>query len=404
MTRPRVLQIITSFGRGGTAHHVFEISRLLLDQFEVSILTGLEEEGEASLLGAAARAGIPVTVIPGLRRTRSILADRRALKDLVEAIRRIAPALVHTHRSKAGLLGRTGARRAGVRRTVHTLYAPVGRPADDRLSRRTSLATERRLAQTTDRLITVSPSLASELVDRRIAAEERIEVIYPIAQPRRLFDLPPPGAVRRRLGIGPDAPLIAFVGRLAPFKDPGLFLRVLATVAGSVPEVRAVVAGDGPGRAALEAEARGRGLGSRLLFAGWMKDLAELYADIDLLIITSRQEGLALAAVEAAAAGKAVVATSVTGVTDVLNHGVTGLLAPPGDASSLAGATILLLRDAGYRARLGAAAREEAERRFAGQDWTGRLAALYNRVLGRDLRRTARAPQAHPSRSRPSPP
>ena len=381
MNRPRILHVITRLGVSAAARHVIETSRRLSERFDVVIAAGPEEEGEGSLRKAAAAARLPVITIASLRRRGSILTDRRALKELTETIRSLSPAIVHTHQSKAGVLGRMAARKAGVRRTVHTFHGPLENLGRDGLLRRANATAERRLARVTDRLIAVSPSLRDELVRQEVAPAERIEVILPLVDPARYFEDRPQGTARRRLGLPSSVPLVGMVGRLVASKDPLLFIKVFATVAASIPDARAIVCGDGPERAGMEAEARRRDLVQRITFAGWSIATREVCPDLDVLLLTSRYEGFSLAALQAMAAGRPVVGTRVTGIVDLVTHEQTGLLAPPGDDGALAGSVILLLSDAAYRARLGAAAREDAARRFAGEDAAVRLMALYADLL-----------------------
>jgi len=347
----------------------------------VAIAAGPEEEREGSLLAEALQAGLRVHPIPSLRRRASILADRRALREIAGVIASFDPDVVHTHQSKAGVLGRMAATRSGGRRTVHSFHSPLERLGRDGLLRAANVAAEKRLARKTDRLLTVSESLRKELIQQEIVAADRVDIVHPLVEPARLFQERPTGEFRERLGLAPGVPLIAFIGRLAGSKDPGLFFRVLATVMSSLPESRAVVVGDGPERPAMETLSRKLGLEGKVAFTGWLPDVSLVYPEVDLLLLTSRYEGFALAAFEAMAAGRAVVGTSVTGVVDLVEHGRTGLLAPAGDAGALAGAAILLLRDAAYRRRLAAAGREAAWQRFARMDATPKIAAVYQKLL-----------------------
>jgi glycosyltransferase involved in cell wall biosynthesis len=382
LSRPRILQILTRLGAGGSARHAVDLSARLRDEFDVYIAAGPEEECEGSLRPLAAAAGIPVALIPSLRRRGSLLTDRRAAREIADAIRQIGPALVHTHQSKAGVLGRMAAGRAGVRGRVHTFHSPLERMGRDGLLRRANATAERRLARFTDRLIAVSVSLREELIREGVANADRIEVVHPIIDARRLLQPREAGSIRGAHGIPAGVPVVGLVGRLAAPKDAGLFLEVFAILAASLPEARAVVAGDGPERPSLEAEARRRGLAGRVIFTGWADDPGAVMADIDLLLLTSRYEGFALAAVEAMAAGKPVVGTSVTGVVDVVRHGRTGLLAPAGDAAALAGAAIALLGDDAYRSRLVETARADVEERLSSFDAAARISSIYRSVLG----------------------
>ncbi len=395
MNRPRVLHILTRLGMGASARQVIELSRRMLDSFDIAIASGPEDEGEGSLHRDAIGARIPVWTIPSLRRRGYLLSDRRALRELTAMIGSLGPSIVHTHQAKAGVLGRMAARKAGVRCLVHTFHEPLERPARDGLLRKANVAAEKQLAGSTDRLIAVSKSIKSDLAEHGVAPWERIEVIPPLVDPQRLTSGARFSDMRRRFGLDPGAPIVGLFGRLAPPKDPGLFIRVFATIAASIPQARALVVGDGPERPAMERSARKLGIVDRVVFTGWTADMAGAYAAIDLLMLTSQAEGYALTALEAMATGTPVVATRIAGVEEVVDDGRTGLLADPGDAAGLAGAAILVLRDEKFRARLAEAGREEAAGRFASSASASRLEALYREALALPLtRRSARSRSA----------
>jgi glycosyltransferase involved in cell wall biosynthesis len=262
------------------------------------------------------------------------------------------------------------ARNANVRRAVHTFYDPPEEPGETR-----------DLSRSADRVVAVSGALGEDLLRRRMARPDRIRVVPPLVDPAPFRKGHGAGGFRRPPGIGADAPLLGMVGPLGPSADPDLFLRVFATVARSMPAARALVMGDGPERSAMEKRAKRLGLQSRVAFLGWTSKPAGLYSDLDLLLLTSRPTGCALAALEAMAAGTVVAGTRVMGVESLIEHGRTGLLADPGDAGGLAGAALLLLGDAKYRERLARNAREEAGRRFSrwsghGRPGAGRLARV----------------------------
>lgn len=391
LKRPRILHVITRLGVGAAARHVIESSARMMGSYDIIIAAGPEEPGEGSLRREAAHAGVPVRTVESLKRQGSLLMDRRGVRELIDLIGSLQPAIVHTHQPKAGVLGRMAARKAGVRRTVHTFHGPLERFGRDGLLRRANATAERRLARSTGRLIAVSASLKDELVSQEVVPAGRLDVILPLVEPQRLFERPAPSPLRERLGLPEDTPLVGMVGRLVAPKDPAFFVSVFSIVAASLPEARAVIAGDGPERQGMEAEAARRGIREKMTFAGWTLTPADVCPEIDVLVLTSRYEGFSLAALQTMAAGRVVAGTRVTGIVDLIDHGRTGFLADPGDAPSLAGTVILLLRDASYRAHIAAAGREEAWRRFADQDAVPRLSAVYRDLLDPAGRTGARA-------------
>lgn len=176
--------------------------------------------------------------------------------------------------------------------------------------------------------------------------------------------------------------VLLHAGSFTPEKDHAGLLRAFARVAERHPEARLVLAGDGPLRGEVEALAGSLGLGGRVLFLGARSDLAEWMAGADLLVLSSRIEGVPGVVLEAAARGLPVVATAVGSVPDAVGDGTTGLLVPPGDPEALAGALERLLADGELRSRMGAAGREHVRKHFALDGIVTRFEELYRRLAG----------------------
>ena len=252
-------------------------------------------------------------VLPGLERGFAPLGDRRARAAQLALLRRHRPDVVHTHTSKAGWLGRSAARQAGVP-TVHTFHGHVLQgyfPAPLAWWLR---QLERRLAGRTDRLVAVSASCADELAAAGVAPRDRFVVVPPAVPGGPVL---PRAEARRRLAIAPEERRIVCVGRLVPIKRVEHFLQMLA----ALPGVSGDVVGEGPLRAALQAA----GGGAR--FRGAEPDIAALLSAYDVLVLPSVREGHPLVAVEAMRAGVPVVGYDVPGVRDALAGG-RGRLVP----------------------------------------------------------------------------
>ncbi|MEO5819962.1 MAG: glycosyltransferase, partial [Vicinamibacteraceae bacterium] len=189
------------------------------------------------------------------------------------------------------------------------------------------------------------------------------------------------GELRRELGLPPDTPLVGIVARLVPVKAHEIFLQAAKAIAPVRPDIVFLVVGDGERRAELEGLARAAGLASRVRFLGWRADLDRLYADLDVVVLTSKNEGSPVALIEAMAAGRAVVSTRAGGVEDVVTDGETGVIVPIGDASAVARAIVDLIEDPHRAARLGAAARASVVGRFGSGRLVGDIDALYQRLL-----------------------
>lgn len=387
---------------GGPARHVLLLANGLREfGFETVILTGELDAGEAEL-DPQDHPGVRIERVPGLTRAVSPRQDARALAGLVQAIRRERPAIVHTHTAKAGALGRLAAALAGVPVVVHTFHGHVLSHYFNYPSSFLVRWAERALTRLTERVITLSPGLRRELAERyAVAPLDRISVI-PLGRDLTPFHDAQPGALRAELGLDANAFLVGAVGRLVPIKRFPLLVRAFARLAESQPRAHLVIVGDGGERAAVEREVAARGLAERVHLLGWRSDLPALFADLDLLALSSRNEGTPLAIVESFAAGCPVVATSVGGIPDMFTpraaNGVAppdgvslraeGALVAPEDEAGLAAALHLLHDEPGFRREAGQAALR-ASRGYDARRLLSDVATLYRELL-RESRRGAR--------------
>ncbi len=176
---------------------------------------------------------------------------------------------------------------------------------------------------------------------------------------------PERGTLQNLLGLAPGTPLVGFVGRLAPEKGPEVFVRMAWLTQRSLPEVHFVLIGDGPQRASVEAGVKSAGLADRVHFAGVQHDLPPLYASLDLYVASSHTEGMPLALLEAMAMGIPAVVSEVGGMTEIVEHGVSGVLVPPREPERLARAVEALMGAPERRTSMGVAARERVQSKFA---------------------------------------
>jgi glycosyltransferase involved in cell wall biosynthesis len=348
--RLRVAQVITRFMAGAGAVALRGALALDPGRYEIIFVTG---EGDR-LLCQAREAGFEVVLMPRLRSDIALADDRRALADLRACLADFD--VVHTHSSKAGVLGRTAAHRAGVGRIVHTFHGFPFHQFQSRLRHAAYIHIERRVGRFTDFFLAVGPAVAAEAVTRGIAPPERIRTIGIGAD----MTAPPPGPparaeARRLLGVPPGMRAVGTVGRLSFQKAPDDFVAALATLRRD--DVFGVWVGDGELRARTERLAERRGLHGRMSFTGERGDVAALLPGLDVFAMASRYEGLPCAIVEAMTAGLPVVATAVNSVPDVVVPGQTGLLVPPERPAMLARAVGYLLDNPAVAARLAAAAR-----------------------------------------------
>lgn len=229
-------------------------------------------------------------------------------------------------------------------------------------------------------LIAISTAVRDVLVKSGIAAE-RITIVPSGVDLTRTID-PAPASTLAALGVRPGAPLVVMVAALVPHKAPVTFVRAVAAAVAAGTALQALLVGDGPLAGEVRRERDTLGLGGVLHLAGQRSDADALIAACDVFVLSSREEGLGTVLLDAMSCGKPVAATSAGGIGDVVEHGVTGLLVPVGEAEALGAAIAGLCRDAERRAAMGAAARSRVGRFGLEQMAAGTL-AVYSRVLGR---------------------
>lgn len=283
--------------------------------------------------------------------------DPRTYGDFLSLIDERGIELLHLQGHGASTFGRLAALRRGLPVVAHThadyRHSPKGYPWYVR-------AVDRLLAPGTARALAVSRVTRQFAIDERGFSPDRIEV-FPNAVDHSSFRRPTAvqrREMRRRLGIADETPVAVTVGRLDRTKGVDLQVDAWDEVARAVPEALLLVAGDGPDRPALEQRVAARGRQRSIRFLGWRADVEQLLWAADFGVISSRDEGLPLAVLEAMATGLPVVGTDVGGIPDVIRHDVNGILVPPEDASALAHGVIALASDVGLRRRLAAGAVE----------------------------------------------
>ncbi len=380
MTRPSVLRIITRLNIGGPARHATLLSRGLEDEgFRSELVSGSETARE----GRIEPIGITYRSIPSLKRAIDPVADLRTEVSLSRLIRDRRPDIVHTHLAKAGALGRLAARRAGVPVIIHTFHGHVLEGYFPRPVARAFVEAERRLARISDALLAISPLIRDQLLELRIGTPSQWHVIPLGLELDDLLTSTLSGdAARLRLGLLREGPLVGIVGRLVPIKNHNLFLDAAVRVASRRPDARFVVAGDGELRPEIESKAH-RVLGNRVQFLGWITDLPALYASLDVVVLTSRNEGTPVVLIEAGAASRPVIATSVGGVPDVVIDGETGFLVAAGDSEAVADRIVRSIANPERAGRMGRAGSAFVRERFSADRLVAETASLYRQLLAR---------------------
>ncbi|MGH2806408.1 MAG: glycosyltransferase, partial [Actinomycetota bacterium] len=315
----RVLRAITRLNIGGPARQALLLSAELRDEFPTWLVAGQPQPGEGELSDER----VPVIKAP-LVRPLNPIQDARAVVVMRRLLRDSGAHLLHTHMAKAGTVGRVAAFTSPDKpRTVHTFHGHVLEGYFRPTFERAFVRVERALARRTDVLIAVSEEVRDSLLDLGIGRSEQFRVI-PLG-----FDLTSflrvegrSGALRRDLPIDDDVPLVGILGRLAPIKDHRTLLEAMR----KVESAHLAVLGDGELMDELRSSARAMGIADRVHFVGWRHDVADVISDLDVVALTSRNEGSPVSLIEALASNRPVVATDVGGVRSVVQDGKTGYL------------------------------------------------------------------------------
>lgn len=358
MARVKVFNVITKLAVGGATETALR-SCAGLDpaRWEAILVTGPQRSPEGDLFEEADRLGVPVRVVPSLGRPIRPVRDLRTLVELVRLFRRERPDVVHTHSSKAGLVGRLAARVARVPVIVHTVHGWSFHDGMSPVVRLAAVAGERLAARWTWPLVVVAE------VDAETGLAAGIGQVAQYAVVRSGVDVEglrrsgtSRAGARAELGIPEGAPVVGTVTRLCQQKDPATLLRAARLMVELRPEAHLVVVGDGPMRGEVEQMIADLGLGAHVTLLGRRSDVDALLPGFDVFVLSSRWEGLPRVVLEATAVGVPVVSTDVGGIAEAVEDQESGLLVPPGDSVALGNALVRVLGDRVLGARLAAAA------------------------------------------------
>jgi glycosyltransferase involved in cell wall biosynthesis len=327
---PKVLRIINRFNLGGIAYNVSYLSKYLPSEYETLLIGGAEDEGEESALFIPEKMGLKPLIIDEMKRDVGFKNDYAAYKRIKEIIREFKPDIVHTHASKAGAVGRLAALHCKVPVIVHTFHGHVFHSYFGKLKTAFYKSIEKYLAKRTDAIIAISEIQKKELTETfKVCDPEKTHVI-PLG-----FDLArftenseeKRKTYRAQYGIADDVLVIGIIGRLAPIKNHELFIDAVEQISQKTSrKLKALIIGDGETRSQLENYLRSKNLdfstgadSTLFCFTSWCKEVDVALAGIDLVALTSKNEGTPVSLIEAQAAGKFIVTTNVGGIADILH-------------------------------------------------------------------------------------
>lgn len=328
----KVVRIINRFNIGGPTFNATFLTKFLGDEFETILIGGVPDEGEKDSLHILKEYGVEPLVIPELQRNPNIKSDRAAYKKLKQIIEEINPDIVHTHASKAGFLGRLAAFSCNVPVVVHTFHGHVFHSYFSKSKTMVFKNIERYLARKSTGIIAISELQKKELTkEHKICKSKKVEVI-PLG-----FDLEKftqnkdvnRAETREKYNLAEDEVAIAIIGRLAPVKDHNYFLDVVEKLLPTIDQkVKFFIVGDGSEKVEItrRAEEINKEYGEVVIMTSWILDIAAFNHGMDIICLTSKNEGTPVSVIEAQASGLPVISSDVGGVRDILKDEEAGFV------------------------------------------------------------------------------
>ena len=337
MRKIKILRIINRFNIGGPTYNATFLTAFLGDEYETMLVGGLPEKGESDSLFILEKYGVTPVLLDEMVREPNFKSDRRAYKKLKELIREFKPDIVHTHASKAGALGRKAASACKVPVIVHTFHGHVFHSYFGSIKTTLFKMIERNLAKKSTGIVAISEIQKQELTAiHKICPANKVKVVQlgfdllPFHEKRKNERL----SVREKYGLAEKDIAIAIVGRIAAIKDHSFFLDAIDRLLNKTSKsIKVFIVGDGPDRLAIEARVNeiDRKYQDQIVMTSWIKDIGSFNAGMDIICLTSKNEGTPVSLIEAQAANIPVITTDVGGVRDIVDADRTGFIIPQGN-------------------------------------------------------------------------
>ncbi|HEV8506311.1 MAG TPA: glycosyltransferase [Chitinophagaceae bacterium] len=393
---PRILRIHNRLITGGPSLNALYLTKYLSSQFETLLVVGEKEDHEQNAYFLAEQMGIKPILIPDMGRSINPLSDYKAYKKLQKIIRDFKPDIVHTHAAKPGAVGRLAASSLNIPAIVHTYHGHVFHSYFGKLKTRLIINTERFLAKKSHALIAISDKQKSELAeDFHIADGTKFKVI-PLGfelkkfsedqdEKRRKF--------RREFSLGDNEIAIGIIGRLVPIKNHDLFLEgINYLLSKASKKIKAFIIGDGETRQALEDRARQLNIrfsddhdpNASLIFTSWRNDIDVINAGLDIIALTSLNEGTPVSLIEAQAANKPIVSTRVGGISDIVLENETALLSETNDIASFQKNLLRLVENEELRNSFNQKGADHVRKKFSVERLASDMSNLYYELLDKE--------------------
>ncbi len=390
---PKILRIINRFNLGGITYNVSYLSRYLPENYETLLVGGPEEKDEESSLYIPHSLDLNPIVIQELKRSINPFQDYLAYRKLKAIIREFKPDIVHTHASKAGFIGRLAARHCKVPVIVHTFHGNVFDGYFPKLITRIIKTIERVLAGYSNAIVAISTEQKKQLYEvHKICDEKKVKLI-PLGFDLNRFTIQQDDKrkeFRSKYNLAVNDIDIGIICRLAPIKNHLLFLNALIEVSKTCTvNFRAFIIGDGKTRESLENYLNEKGVlfssvtdqkTEKIKFTGWIKEVDVALAGLDLVCLSSKNEGTPVSLIEAQAAGKFIVSTNVGGIKDIL-HKNCGLLSESEDLEGFTKNLVYALENFEILKNTMNEAREEVLKKFSYQRLCDDMTKLYSELV-----------------------
>lgn len=392
MKEPKVLHIITRFDKGGSAQNTYlTLLGLKERNFQSYFVTGLSLESEMKYAEIKAQekdiqrlehVGIEFILCPPLVRRTNIIKDLKTFLDIGRIIKKISPEIVHTHSSKAGLLGRLAAKLARVPIVVHTPHGHVFFGYFGPFKTKIFIILERLVSRITDRIIALTNKEKEDYIKFKIANEDKFDVIYSGIELDKFKELSEDKKQNliKELGIPEKSLIIGTVGRLVPVKGHEFLIKAAKYIISKYPEAFFVFTGDGPLEQNLKKQALELGINNNIIFLGWRSDVSKIISVYDIFVLPSLNEGMGRVLAEAMALGKPIVASNVGGIPDLVTHGKNGFLVPARNSEKLAKYIQILIEDKEKKEKMGQTGKEMVKN-FSKEKMVEKIVNLYEELL-----------------------
>lgn len=393
---PRVLQIVNRLNIGGITYNAASIAARLRPEYETMLVSGLKDESEESSEFIVKQLGLDPIYIPEMSREINLVKDYKAYLNILRIIRTFKPDIVHTHAAKAGIVGRLAAWRAGTPVIIHTYHGHVFHSYFNKLKTQFIITIERFLASISDAIIAISPEQKLELSSTfKIADPDKFHVVElgydlqsfseDVATKRHLF--------RKKYQLVDDEIAIGMIGRMVPIKNISFFIEAFEQLLLLHPEkkIKAMLIGDGEIRQEIQELCKQKGLTisspedpvnqAKVVFTSWIYEPDVAMSGLDIIALTSLNEGTPASLIEAQAAGKPIVSTDVGGIRHIVIPEKTAFLVKNGQLSDFIACLSKLIMDTSLREKMGVAGPEFVNNRFHYNRLTSDIRELYAKLL-----------------------